>query len=168
MKRKLADLCTGYTKNITMKDLEGREGSFPVYGASGFIKNIDYYVSDVPYIAVVKDGAGAGRVFICPEKSSLLGTMQYIVPHDDVDIRYFSYALQNLKLGTTFQGSTIPHIYFKDYKEKEITFIPYDEQVEKASKLEEIEKAIDISNQQLSLLDEVVKSRFVWATWRAA
>ena len=42
------------------------------------------------------------------------------------------------------------------------------ELVEKASKLEEIEKAIDISNQQLSLLDEVVKSRFVWATWRAA
>ena len=161
MKRKLADLCTGYTKNIALKDLEDRKGSFPVYGASGFIKNIDYYVSDVPYIAVVKDGAGAGRVFICPEKSSLLGTMQYIVPNKEVDIRYLSYAIQNLKLGSTFQGSTIPHIYFKDYKEKEINFVPYDEQVVKASKLEEIEKAIDISNHQLLLLDEVVKSRFI-------
>ena len=88
MKRKLADLCTGYTKNIALKDLEDRKGSFPVYGASGFIKNIDYYVSDVPYIAVVKDGAGAGRVFICPEKSSLLGTMQYIVPNKEVDINF--------------------------------------------------------------------------------
>ena len=161
MKRKLSDLCIGYTKNIALKDLEGREGDFPVYGASGFIKNIDYYVLDVPYIAIVKDGAGAGRVFICPEKSSLLGTMQYIVPRDDVDIRYLSYALQNLKLGTTFQGSTIPHIYFKDYKENEISFVPYDEQVKKASKLEQIEKAIALSNRQLSLLDEVVKSRFI-------
>ena len=160
MKRKLADLCTGYTKNITLKDLEDREGAFPVYGASGFIKNIDYYISDVPYIAVVKDGAGAGRVFICPGKSSLLGTMQYIVPHDDVDIRYLSYALQNLKLGTTFQGSTIPHIYFKDYKEKEINFVPYDEQVEKASKLNKIEEVFALNNRKLTLLDEVVKSRF--------
>ena len=157
MKCKLADLCTGYTKNIALKDLEDRKGAFPVYGASGFIKNIDYYVSDVPYIAVVKDGAGAGRVFICPEKSSLLGTMQYIVPHDDVDIGYLSYALQNLKLGTTFQGSTIPHIYFKDYKEKKINFVPYDEQVKKASKLNKIEEIIALNKRRLTLFDEILR-----------
>ena len=31
------------------------------------------------YVAVVKDGAGIGRVMCLPEKSSVIGTMQYLL-----------------------------------------------------------------------------------------
>ena len=62
--KQLKDLCSGYTKNIALKDLSNNDGQYPIYGASGFIKNIDYYVSDKPYIGIVKDGAGVGRTSV--------------------------------------------------------------------------------------------------------
>ena len=161
MKSKLSELCSGYTKNISMKELENKSGSYPIYGASGFIKNIDSYVSEVPYIAVVKDGAGVGRAFLCPEKSSLLGTMQYIVPRENVDIRYLLYIIEGLNLGASFRGSTIPHIYFKDYKEESVNIVSYDEQVRIADKFELITTAIERCEKAILLCDELVKSRFI-------
>ena len=75
---RLDELCQKKSSSIAQKDLENREGMYPIYGASGFIKNIDFYEQEKPYVAVVKDGAGVGRVMILPAKSSVIGTMQYI------------------------------------------------------------------------------------------
>lgn len=163
MKAKLSELCSGYTKNIAMKEVDNKSGIYPIFGASGFIKNIDSYVSEVPYVAVVKDGAGVGRAFLCPAKSSLLGTMQYIVPRENVDIRYLLYIIEGLNLGATFRGSTIPHIYFKDYKGESVNIVSYDEQIRIADKFELITNAIERCKKAILLFDELVKSRFVVA-----
>ena len=48
-------------------------GPYPVYDASGCFGNIDFYENEQPYISIVKDGAGAGRVALCKEKSSTIG-----------------------------------------------------------------------------------------------
>ena len=58
---KLGDVCSKASSNIKQGDLEHLNGEYPIYGASGFIKNVDFYIQDKPYIAVVKDGAGIGR-----------------------------------------------------------------------------------------------------------
>lgn len=161
MKKRLKDLCTGYTKNIAFKDLSNNEGQYPIYGASGFVKNIDYYVSDKPYIGIVKDGAGVGRTNAYPAYSSLLGTMQYIVPNDEVDLHYLKYALQALKLGDTYSGAAIPHIYFRDYQTVKIRIGSVDEQKAIAHTLIDIENAVENKRQQAVELDELIKSRFV-------
>ena len=71
-KVKLGDVCDKASSNIAQKDLENNEGKFPIYGASGFIKNVDFYKQEKEYIAVVKDGAGVGRIIKCPAKSSVI------------------------------------------------------------------------------------------------
>lgn len=124
----IGDLCFSQPSNITQESLNDLDGVYPVYGASGFIKNIDTYQQDVPYIGVVKDGAGVGRVGLYPAYSSILGTMHYLLPKEGCDIAFLAYLLETIDLTETSSGSTIPHIYFKDYKGKKTLVPSLDEQ----------------------------------------
>ena len=42
MKVKLSEVSSGFTKNIAQKDLDNNNGCYPIYGASGYIKNINF------------------------------------------------------------------------------------------------------------------------------
>lgn len=117
---KVKEICSKGSSNLRQKDVEGKMGLYPVYGASGVISNIDIYHQDNEYIAIVKDGSGIGRVSFMPPKSSVIGTMQYILPKEGYDIRYIGYCLQSLDLSKYKQGAAIPHIYFRDYGERNI------------------------------------------------
>ena len=59
---RLEDICTKGASNIAQNKIEGNVGDYPLYGASGFLKKIDFYQQEEPYIGVVKDGSGVGRV----------------------------------------------------------------------------------------------------------
>ena len=158
---KLGDVCNKAASNIAQKDLIGREGPYPIYGASGFITNVDFYQQENPYIAVVKDGAGVGRVIKLPAKSSVIGTMQYIIPHENIDVSYLAYAMENMNLGRYYTGATIPHIYFKDYQKEELPIPSLDEQRRIAAVLDKVTDLIAQRRAQLDKLDLLVKSRFV-------
>ena len=158
---RLGDVCKKGTSNIAQKDLAEHSGSYPIYGASGFIKNVDFYQQENPYIAVVKDGAGIGRIMKLPAKSSVIGTMQYIIPCDTVDISYLAYVMENMNLSKYLTGATIPHIYFKDYQKEEFPLPPLDEQHKIAAVLDKVSNLIAKRCQQLDTLDEMVKARFV-------
>lgn len=161
MKVKLSEVSSGFTKNIAQKDLDNNNGCYPVYGASGYIKNVDFYVSDKSYIGVVKDGSGVGRVDLYPAYSSLLGTMQYILPNENIDITYLMYALRYMKLGSLYSGAAIPHIYYKNYRNNELNYRDINKQKEIAIELKQIENAIELCDKRLFALDELVKSRFI-------
>ncbi len=158
---KLGDVCIKGSSNIMQKDLNGQEGKYPVYGASGFITNVDFYQQEKPYIAVVKDGAGIGRVMKLPEKSSVIGTMQYIIPKDNIDISYLAFAMEYMNLSKYYTGATIPHIYFKDYQKEEINLPSMEEQIKISIILDKLTTLISLRKQQLAKLDELVKARFV-------
>ena len=157
----LEETCEKGSSNIAQKDLEDRDGEYPIYGASGFIKNVDFYQQETPYIAVVKDGAGVGRVMRLPAKSSVIGTMQYILPKNNVDTGYLAYALEHMNLSKYYTGATIPHIYFKDYKKEKFPLPPLDEQRRIAAVLDKVSGLIAKRREQLDKLDELVKARFV-------
>lgn len=113
----IKDICKKDSSSLKQKELM-TEGKYPVYGASGIAGYLDSYHQDNAYIGIVKDGSGIGRVAFYPEKSSLIGTMQYILPRAGYDIRYIGYCLQSLDLSKYKQGAAIPHIYFRDYGER--------------------------------------------------
>ena len=161
MKTTLSELCKGYSKNIALKDLINNNGTYPIYGASGYIKNVDFYVSDCDYLGIVKDGAGIGRVDKYPAYSSLLGTMQYIVPNADVDIDYLKYLLISLHLENGVSGAAIPHICYKNYKSLRVKVCEKTNQIQIARQLDAISNSISLSKSILALLDELVKSRFI-------
>ena len=122
-KKKLKDICDKGSSNISQKQLKEIEGEYSIYGASGFIKKIDFYHQKSKYISVIKDGSGVGRTMLLPEKSSVIGTLQYIIPKENIDIKFLYYLLQSLELAKYTQGAAIPHIYFRDYGETNI-YVP--------------------------------------------
>ena len=157
----LGEVCTKGSSNIAQKDIEQNNGSYGIYGASGYIKDVDFYHQDKPYIAVVKDGAGIGRTMLLPEKTSVIGTMQYLIPKDNVCVEYLYYAVTYMNLAKYFSGATIPHIYFKDYQKEKLPLLTIEEQRKIADNLRKIDRLIELCSGILQKLDVLVKSRFV-------
>ncbi len=157
----LGDVCEKGSSNIAQKDLEQCDGEYPVFGASGWIKNVSFFSQEKEYIAIVKDGAGIGRTMLLPAFSSVIGTMQYIFPNEKVDIRYLYYVLNWMNLAKYYSGATIPHIYFKDYKKERFPLQPLEEQRKIATVLDKVCELIALRRKQLERLDLMVKARFV-------
>ena len=126
--KKLKDICEKGSSNVNMKDLLNLGGNYPIYGASGFIQNVNFYHQEKEYIGIIKDGSGIGRTMLLPAKSSVIGTLQYILPKEGNSIHFINYALQSLDLSKYKQGAAIPHIYFRDYGETELVVPPLEEQ----------------------------------------
>ena len=161
MRVTLDEVCTKATSKYAQKDLADMTGDYPVFGASGFIKNIGTYQQEKTYVAVVKDGAGIGRTMLLPGKSSVIGTMQYLLPKENIIPKFLYYAIKSMHLEKYYTGATIPHIYFKDYK-KETFDLPKDiRQKEIINILDKVELIIRSRKLQLNALDELIKSRFI-------
>ena len=156
----LNKLCKKGISTLRQKDIVN-DGPYPIYGASGIVGYSSNYQNDVQYVAVVKDGAGVGRANICDARSSVLGTMQALIPVDDVECDYLLHLVRSLRLSEGFTGSTIPHIYFKDYGKRLVVERSTDEQCHIANLLNAIESRISIIDIQKDKLDELVKSRFI-------
>lgn len=161
MRVKLEDVCERGSSNLKQSDVVEMAGNYPIYGASGYIGNVDFYHQEKPYVAVVKDGAGIGRTTLHPAKSSVIGTMQYLLPKDNVLPQYLYYVVSYMHLEKYFTGATIPHIYFKDYKNEKFNLDSLDKQKEIIESLGRCEKVIESRKQELQLLDELIKARFV-------
>lgn len=161
MRARLEDVCERGSSNLRQADVAGRSGDYPIYGASGYIGNVDFYHQELPYVAIVKDGAGIGRTVLLPAKSSVIGTMQYLLPKKNVLPEYLCYVVRYMHLEKYFSGATIPHIYFRDYKSEEFNLVPVDYQEEIVATLGKVEAIVAARQRQLQKLDELVKARFV-------
>lgn len=136
-------------------------GNYPIYGASGLAGKVNFYHQEQPYVAVVKDGAGIGRTTLNPAKSSVIGTMQYLIPKKNVLPEYLFYVVSYMHLEKYYTGATIPHIYFKDYKNEEFNLDNIEKQLEIIDVLGRCKKVIEARKQELVELDSLTKARFV-------
>ena len=93
MRVKIEDVCMKGSSNLKQSDVVGKNGIYPVYGAAGYLGSIDSFKQSKPYVAVVKDGAGIGRAMLLPSNSSIIGTMQYLLPKDNILPEYLYYLI---------------------------------------------------------------------------
>lgn len=161
MKVKLGDVCDKGSSNLKQSDVINQNGQYPVYGAAGLLGNIDSYHQDKPYVAVVKDGAGIGRVTLQPGYSSVIGTLQYLLPKENVLPEYLYYVTKHMHLEKYYTGATIPHIYFKDYKNEKFNLDAIEKQQRIVDILKKIENIIESRQQELQKLDDLIRARFV-------
>ena len=157
---KLSDICVKGKSSLRQKDI-ANDGPCAVYGASGIVGSTSCFQNAKPYVAVVKDGAGVGRANACNAETSVLGTMQALIPKEGVDCRYLLHLVRSMRLGEDFSGSTIPHIYFRDYGKTLVPFPDMSGQRQIVEALDDIEKQRLTATKQIDRLDSLVKSRFV-------
>lgn len=147
--KRLGDVSKKKSSSIAANALEESNGEYPVYGASGYIKDIVFFTEENEYIGIVKDGAGVGRNFICAAKTSVLGTLDVITAKKSCNLYFLFLLLQRVKFSKYINGSTIPHIYFKDYS-KEMVIVPYtDEQEQIADFISHLGEKIEKTGQQM-------------------
>ncbi|MCZ2082949.1 MAG: restriction endonuclease subunit S, partial [Flavobacteriales bacterium] len=154
---KLENICQKQSSNISANKIEENFGSYTIYGASGILKKVDFYEEENEFVSIVKDGAGVGRLFLCEAKSSVLGTMDIIKPKPDVNIYFLFYQLSNIDFTKYVTGSTIPHIYFRDYKKVKLKIPSDHEQTKIANFLFSIDEKIEIEKKILKQFENQKK-----------
>ena len=126
--KKLGKICRVKSSQLTNNVVE-EIGKYPVYGANSIVGYTENYEVD-EYVSIVKDGA-VGRIAFINNKSSVLGTLQYLIGIE-ITTEFLYVLLSNVNFKLYQTGTTIPHIYFKDYS-KMIIDIPCQLEQEKIS-----------------------------------
>lgn len=147
--KKLNEICDKASSNISQNQLNDEAGSYPIYGAGGFIKNISFYYQDKEYISIVKDGAGIGRINLLPAKSSVIGTLQYLIPKEGVGIKFLYYILSSFDFLKYKKGAAIPHVYFREYSEEKFLLPPLPEQQRIVKILDEVFEKIELAKKNI-------------------
>lgn len=151
--KKLGEFCVKKSSNISANKIEDNYGEYIIYGASGVLKKVNFYQEENDYVSIVKDGAGVGRLLYCKGFSSVLGTLEMICPKGNLNTYFLYCLLLNIDFTKYVTGSTIPHIYFKDYS-LEKCFIPsLPEQQKIATFLSSIDEKIEKCQGQIKAME---------------
>ncbi len=138
---RLGDIANYLASNLSAEQIM-QQGKIKVYDVNNFIGYTDTtFISDKPYISIVKDGS-VGRVRILPPKTNILSTMGALIANHRTTTEFLFYLLSNFDFKNFTSGSIIPHIYFKDYKEKTIFLPPLNEQSAIANILSDLDNEI--------------------------
>ncbi|MFV8475579.1 restriction endonuclease subunit S [Mycoplasma sp. VS403A] len=141
---------------LTMSNVQGK-GEILLFDANSIVGYSSYALSSVPYLTIIKDGAGVGRIRKLPGNSAFLGTMTGLIPRN-VDIDFIHSLISTLSLEKSFSGSTIPHIYFSDYGKLKI-YIPYFSEQQKIGQFfSSIDSLIQSQELKLKKLNEIKQS----------
>ncbi len=156
-KVRLGDIANYLTSNLSAEQIT-QQGKIKVYDVNNFIGYTDTtFISDKPYISIVKDGS-VGRVRILPPKTNILSTMGALIANHKTTTEFLFYLLSNFDFKNFTSGSIIPHIYFKDYKEKTIFLPPLNEQIAIANILSALDHEIISLKNKKSQFDNIKKA----------
>ncbi|MGL2423241.1 restriction endonuclease subunit S [Helicobacter pylori] len=154
---RLGDIANYLTSNLSVEQIT-QQGKIKVYDVNNFIGYTDTtFISDKPYISIVKDGS-VGRVRILPPKTNILSTMGALIANHRTTTEFLFYLLSNFDFKNFTSGSIIPHIYFKDYKEKTIFLPPLNEQIAIANILSALDSEIISLKNKKRQFDNIKKA----------
>lgn len=142
------------SSTMTMNRLEFQKEGFPVYGADGLIGYISYFQQEEEYISMVKDGSGVGKLNLCQEHSSILGTLTAIKSKDSkiYFLKWIYYLLNTLDFSSYVKGAGIPHIYYSDIKHKDVYVPSFSEQKKIAECFFSLDNYINATQEKIELL----------------
>jgi type I restriction enzyme S subunit len=138
------------------------ETGYPVYGANGIIGYYSTYNHDCETLLITCRGATCGSLNICQPFSYVNGNAMALDSLSaDIDIRYLYYYLRNRGLNDVITGSAQPQIVRQSLEKVIVEYPELNIQKSIVETLDKISKIISLRKQQLSKLDELVKSRFI-------
>ena len=148
---RLAETCRKINSNLTLNNLSSNH-KFPTYDANGLVGYSDFFAFNREYITIVKDGAGVGRVRLVNGMTNFISTMMGIINRENSNIVFLNYIFKSINFNKFITGSTIPHIYFKNYSNIIIKLPNLDEQEKIAEVLTACDDEINLLNLKLENL----------------
>lgn len=147
--KRLREITVNKPSTITAGQLSDNFEGYAVYGASGIAGYVKSFQHEQPYTAVVKDGAGAGRLLWCEGETSVLSTLTVLLPRQGIDAGYLHYVLQGIDFPKYITGSTIPHVYYRDFSKAKLKVSVFEEQQKIAAFLSALDEKIALTRRQL-------------------
>lgn len=170
---KLGDVAT-YINGYAFKPEDRGVVGLPIIriqDLTGSAYDLGFYDGDYPKRIEINDGdvliswSASLGVYVWNGGRALLNQHIFKVQFDkaDIDKRYFVYAVRQKLAELTMKthGATMKHIVKKDFEETSIPYPSKKKQIEIGINLDKIANIIAARKQQLELLDELVKARFV-------
>lgn len=154
--RKLGELVSYTASSLTAADAT-KIGAFDLYDANNKIGKSQREHMIEPYISIIKDGAGVGRIRLMPKNTMFIGTMGGLTTKN-ANLEFVYSLLSRFSLEKEFTGSTIPHIYFKDYSQN-IYAIPHlQEQQKIGAYFSNLDRLITLTSRKLELLRTIKRA----------
>lgn len=147
--RKLNEICNYKSSSLTVAD-RTEQGKFPLYDANGQIGMVDSFYMQEDYITVIKDGAGVGRIRRLPKNTAFIGTMGALTSKNS-ELNFLYYLLEKKDLSKQYTGSTIPHIYFKDYGRNDVLVSDIKEQQKIGLYFDQLDHLITLHQRKILL-----------------
>ena len=167
MMARLGDICEILdSKRIPITASNRKAGIYPYYGANGIQDYVDDYIFDDELVLLAEDGGHFGSTdkpiaYRVSGKCWVNNHAHVLKPKADLDVDYLCYSLMFRDVSSIVNGATRQKLTQADMREIEIPLLPLGEQLAIVEKLNKIFALTFLRKQQLSKLDELVKSRFI-------
>ena len=170
---KLGDLAT-YINGYAFKPADWGDTGLPIIRIQDLTGNsyqLNRYDGGYPERIEVNDGdvliswSASLGVYVWQRGKALLNQHIFKVVFDKLPVNkdYFVFAVEHklAEMESKTHGATMKHIVKKDFDGTTIPYPPIEKQAEIADHLRRITSLIDRQTEQLLLLDQLVKSRFI-------
>ena len=164
---RLGDICEILdSKRIPITASNRKAGIYPYYGANGIQDYVDDYIFDDELVLLAEDGGHFGSTdkpiaYRVSGKCWVNNHAHVLKPKDYLNVDYLCYSLMFRDVSSIVNGATRQKLTQADMREIEIPLPALNEQHVIVDNLNKIFTLISLRKQQLSKLDELVKSRFI-------
>lgn len=149
---------------ITAKDRE--KGEYPYYGANGIQDYVTDYIFDDELVLLAEDGGNFGSMerpiaYRVSGKCWVNNHAHVLKPKAGLNADYLCYSLMFYKVDGIVNGATRQKLTQAAMRKMEIPFRSMGEQLHIVDELNRINKIKEQRQQELILLDDLIKARFI-------
>ena len=149
---------------ITASDRE--EGVYPYYGANGIQDHVADYIFDDELVLLAEDGGNFGSkerpiAYRVSGKCWVNNHAHVLKPKAGLDVDYLCYSLMFYKVDGMVNGATRQKLTQAAMRKMKIPYRSMNEQLHIVDQLNRILKIKEQRQQELTLLDALIKARFV-------
>ncbi len=149
---------------ITASDRE--EGEYPYYGANGIQDHVVDYIFDDELVLLAEDGGNFGSkerpiAYRVSGKCWVNNHAHVLKPKTGLDVDYLCYSLMFYKVDGMVNGATRQKLTQAAMRKMQIPVRTMEEQMQIVNELNRLIKIKEQRQQEINLLDNLIKARFV-------
>lgn len=164
---RLGDICEILdSKRVPITAKDRVSGPYPYYGANGVQDYVASYIFDDELVLLAEDGGHFGSsdkpiAYRVSGKCWVNNHAHVLKPKACIDVDYLCYSLMFRDVSDIVNGATRQKLTQADMREINIPLPTFEEQKKVVAKIGKVFELIALRKEQLTKLDQLVKSRFV-------
>ena len=154
------------SKRVPVTSNKRIHGPYPYYGANGIQDYVNDYIFDDDLVLLAEDGGNFGSkdkpiAYRVSGKCWVNNHAHVLKPREGLNVDYLCYSLMYYDTKGLVNGATRQKLTQAAMKNIKIPILAYNEQLKIVKRIAMVSTLINNRKKELSLLDKLVKSRFI-------